>query len=101
LAIYQLADYRVKASAVDSVKRAIKELVSYIEANEPGTHVYLAWQAKEDPTRFVHIFIFENDNAHKRHGQSEAVRRFEAVYKPELVSDGVTFTDYEQMAGKR
>ena len=34
----------------------------------------------------------------KRHGESDAVKRFDAVYSPELVD--VVFTDYEMAAGK-
>jgi quinol monooxygenase YgiN len=52
------------------------EFVPYIKASEPGTRMYMAWQQKDDPTRFVHFFIFENEAAHKAHSQSEAVRRF-------------------------
>jgi hypothetical protein len=39
----------------------------------------LAWQQKSDPTRFLHFFIFDDAAAQTRHGQSEAVKRFEAV----------------------
>jgi quinol monooxygenase YgiN len=99
--IYQTGEYRVKASAVDKVKKAIKEFVAYVHASEPGTHMYLAWQQKDDPTHFLHLFIFEDAAAQARHGQSDAVRRFEAVYSPELVSGQVVFTDYEMVAGKR
>lgn len=35
-----------------------------------------------------------------RHGQSEAVRRFESVYSPELAGGDVAFTDYELISGK-
>ena len=99
--IYQTGEYRVKPSGVDKVKRAIKDFVAYVQANEPGTHMYLAWQQKDDPTYFLHLFIFENAAAQARHGQSEAVRQFEAVYSPELAGGGVVFTDYEMIAGKR
>lgn len=99
--LYQTSDYRVKPSAVNKVKQAIKEFVAYVEANEPGTHMYLAWQQKDDPTHFLHLFIFEDAAAQKRHSQSEAVRRFEAVYSPELVGGDVVFTDYEMVDGKR
>lgn len=58
--LYQTGDYRVKPSAVNKVKQAIKEFVAYVEANEPGTHMYLAWQQKDDPTHFLHLFIFED-----------------------------------------
>lgn len=99
--IYQTGGYRVKPSAVDKVKQGIKEFVSYVKANEPGTHMYLAWQQKDDPTHFLHLFIFEDAAAQARHGQSAAVKHFEEVYSPELVGGDVVFTDYELIAGKR
>ena len=55
--LYQTGGYRVKPSAVEKVKKAIKEFVAYVQANEPGTHMYLAWQKKDDPTCFLHLFI--------------------------------------------
>ena len=101
MAIYQTGGYQVNASAVDKVKKAIKDFVPHIQENETGTHMYLAWQQKDDPTRFLHSFIFEDEAAQTRHGQSEAVRRFESVYSPGLVGGDVVFTDYEMVAGKR
>ena len=96
--IYQTGAYRVKPSAVEKVKQAIQEFVQYVQANEPGTQMYLAWQERDDPTKFVHLFIFADAAAQARHGESDAVKRFEAVYSPELVD--VVFTDYEMAAGK-
>ena len=80
------------------MKRAIQEFVPYVKANEPGTQMYLAWQRQDDPTRFVHFFIFADEAAHKTHGRSEAVKRFEAAYRPELVGGDVVFTDYNLIA---
>jgi len=96
--IYQIAHYQVKAGAVEKVKKAIEEFVAYVKANEPGTQMYVAWQLKKDPTRFAHLFIFKDEAAHKAHGKSIAVKKFEAVYSPELVSKGVDFVDYAQVA---
>jgi quinol monooxygenase YgiN len=100
MALYQTGGYQVKASGVNKVKQAIKEFVQYVQANEPGTRMYLAWQQKDDPTQFVHLFIFEDAAAQALHGESEAVKKFEAAYSPELVGGGVVFTDYEMIAGK-
>lgn len=96
--IYTIAQYRVRPSGVDKVKQAIEEFVSYVEANEPGTRMYVAWQQKDDPTRFVHFFIFDDEAAHTVHSRSEAVKRFEAAYRPELVGGDVVFTDYHLVA---
>jgi quinol monooxygenase YgiN len=74
MAIYQTGAYQVKASAVDKVKLAIEEFVRYVKDNEPGTLMYLAWQERDDPTRFNHLFIFADEEAHARHGASNASR---------------------------
>jgi quinol monooxygenase YgiN len=101
MAIYQTGGYQVRTSAVEKVRKAIKDFVPHVQENEPGTQMYLAWQQKDDPTRFLHFFIFEDAAAQTRHGQSEAVNRFESMYSPELVGGDVVFTDYEMVAGKR
>jgi quinol monooxygenase YgiN len=96
--IYTIAKYRVRPSGVDKVKRAVEEFVRYVQANEPGTRMYAAWQQKDDPTQFVHLFIFEDEAAHATHSRSDAVKRFEAAYRPELVGGDVVFTDYHLVA---
>jgi quinol monooxygenase YgiN len=98
--IYEIGGYRVKPTAVERVKQAITEFVRYVQENEPGTKMYLAWQEKNDPTRFLHLFIFEDDAAQRHHGESAAVKQFESVYSPELVEGDVLFTDYEMILGK-
>ena len=60
--------------------------------------MYLAWQQKDDPTRFVHFFIFDDEAAHEAHSRSAAVKRFEAAYRPELAGGDVVFTDYNLIA---
>lgn len=99
--IYQTGGYHVRPSGVEKVQKAIKEFVSYVQANEPGTQMYLAWQQTDDPTHFLHLFIFEDEAAQARHGESDAVKRFEATYRPELVDKEVEFTDFVMVAGKR
>ena len=96
--IYQTASYQVRADAVDKVKAAIVEFVDYVRENEPGTWFYVSWQAEEDPSKFVHLFTFEDEEAHQRHGQSKAVKTFESVYQPELVGGPVVFTDFRLVA---
>jgi quinol monooxygenase YgiN len=96
--IYTIAEYRVKPSGVEKVKAAIEEFVRYVKANEPGTRKYAAWQEKDDPSRFVHFFIFEDEVAHDVHSKSAAVKRFESAYRPELMGGDVVFTDYDLVA---
>jgi hypothetical protein len=60
--------------------------------------MYTAWQQKDDPTKFVHLFEFADDAAHRLHGESAAVRKFESVYVPHLAAGPVVFTDYVVVA---
>jgi quinol monooxygenase YgiN len=99
--IYTIAEYRVRPEGVEKVKRAIEEFVPYVKTKEPGTQMYAAWQEKDDPTRFVHFFIFESEAAHQAHSRSEAVKRFEAVYRPELAGGDVVFRDYSPIASNQ
>src|SRR5512133_3305100 len=96
--IYQTATYQVRPQAVEKVKRAVEEFVDYVRANEPGTRMYVGWQQQDDPTHFIHLFIFENKEAQTRHSESDAVQRFEAIYSPELVGGPVVFTDFNLVA---
>ena len=98
MAIYQTATYRVNASAIGTVKSAIEEFVKYVRANEPGTFLYQAWQQQEDPTLFLHLFIFADENAPRIHSESDAVAHFESIYSPDLVGGDVVFTDYNLVA---
>jgi quinol monooxygenase YgiN len=99
--IYQTAHYQVNPGAVDKVKAAIVKFVEYVTEHEPGTRVYTAWQQESDPTKFVHLFEFADEEAHKAHAASAAVRRFEQVYQPELAAGPVVFTDYLQIASNQ
>jgi hypothetical protein len=63
--------------------------------------VYAAWQVRDDPSRFVHLFTFADEAAHRTHGSSEAIRGFEHVYRPVLVGGPVGFTDYQLVAANQ
>ena len=83
----------MNAAAVQKVKAAIEEFVRYVRTHEPGTRLYMAWQERDDPTRFAHFFIFDDEAAQTAHSRSDAVKRFQDVYAPELVGERVVFTN--------
>jgi len=98
MAIYQTATYQIKPQAVEKVKRAIEDFVQYVRENEPDTLMYAAWQQQSNPTHFMHLFIFRDSAAQTIHSESEAVKRFEAIYSPELAGGDVVFTDFDPVA---
>ena len=95
--IYQTARFQVKPNAVEKCRQAIREFVDYVRTNEPETQMYLALNQDDDPTRFLHVFIFENDFARDRHANSEAVKRFTSILYANCVAP-VEFTEYGLIA---
>jgi len=94
--VRQLARYQVHPEALEKVLAAIHEFVAYVRKNENGTMRYEVWQEREDPTRFVHIFIFRDAEADKRHSESAEVKKFASILYPECLQP-VEFIDYRQV----
>ncbi len=94
--IRQLARYQVRSEALERCLAAIHEFVAYVRANEPGTLRYEVWQERDEPTRFVHIFVFRDAEADRIHSESQEVKKFAAVLYPECLAP-VEFIDYQQV----
>ena len=93
MAIYQTARYEVRPEALARCKRAIREFVEYVKAQEPGTFRYISMQDKQHPTRFLHFIIFVNAAAERKHSSSAAVKKFAGILYPNCVRP-VEFTEY-------
>jgi quinol monooxygenase YgiN len=94
--IRQLARYQVRPEALDHCLAAIHEFVAYVRASEPGTLRYEVWQEVQDPTRFVHIFVFRDAEADRIHSESREVKKFAAILYPECLAP-VEFIDYRHV----
>ena len=93
--IRQLARYQVRPEALEKCLSAIQEFVAYVRANESGTLRYEVWQEQDDPTKFVHIFVFRDAEADRLHSESPEVKKFASVLYPECLKP-VEFTDYRE-----
>ena len=80
-----------------SASRRSTEFVAYVRAHEPGTLRYEVWQERDVPTRFVHLFIFRDAAAQRRHSESAEVKRFASILYPECLAP-VEFVDYREIA---
>ena len=95
--IRQLARYEVRPEALQKSLAAIRKFVSYVRENEPGTLRYEVLQERDNPTRFVHSFIFRDADADRAHSQSREVKEFAGVLYPQCLAP-VEFIDYELVA---
>lgn len=97
MTIYMTARYEIKNESLEVCKQTIQEFVDYVRANEPDTILYTSLHEKENPTRFLHYFIFRDEKAREVHSNSDAVNRFTVVLYPNLVAP-VEFTEYNNFA---
>jgi quinol monooxygenase YgiN len=95
--IYQTARFQVRQEALSECEAAIRKFVEFVRANEPKTLLYVSLQEMNDPTRFLHYFIFEDEAARDRHANSKATEHFISVLYPNLV-EPVQFTEYTEFA---
>ena len=94
--IHELARYEVRPEALERCLAAIHEFVAYVRANEDGALRYEVWQEAERPTRFVHIFVWRDEEANRIHGESAAVKKFASILYPHCLAP-VEFVEYRQV----
>ena len=95
--VFVTAHFQVKPESRAKCEQAIREFIDYIKANEPGTLRYTSLQQADDPTRFMHFFIFQDAAARETHANSEGVKRFTSVLYPETLAP-VEFMEYTIVA---
>jgi len=94
--IRELARYEVRSEALAECLAAIHEFVAYVRASEPGALRYEVWQEAEHPTRFVHLFIWRDQEANRIHGESAAVKKFAGILYPNCLAP-VEFVEFRQV----
>lgn len=94
--IHELARYEVRPEALEECLAAIHEFVEHVRANEPGALRYEVWQEAAHPTRFVHLFVWQDEEANRIHGESGAVKKFAGILYPYCIAP-VEFTKYRQV----
>jgi quinol monooxygenase YgiN len=97
MTIHQTARFQVQEKHLAECIAAIEEFVAYVGANETGTLLYTSLQHQDDPTQFVHYFIFQDEAARNLHANSEAVKHFTDILYPRLV-EPVEFSEYTLLA---
>jgi quinol monooxygenase YgiN len=90
--VAKTARFTVRPEARARCEAAIRDFVSALE-DEPGTRVYVALREAGDPTRFLHVMVFDDEEADERHRHAEHTRRFVEELYPHTL-EGVAFNDF-------
>ena len=86
----------MRPEALEQCLAAIHEFVAHVRDHEPGALRYEVWQEADHPTRFVHIFVWRDEQANRIHGDSDAVKKFAGILYPNCVAP-VQFVEYTQV----
>ena len=90
--VAKTARFAVHPDARERCEAAIREFVSALD-DEPGTRVYVALRERGDPTRFLHVMVFDDEAADERHRHAEHTKRFVETLYPHTL-EGVAFNDF-------
>lgn len=94
--IHELARYEVKPESLEACLAPIHEFVAHVRANEAGALRYEVWQERKHPTRFVHLFVWKDEEANRIHGESAAVKKFAGILYPNCLAP-VEFIEYTRV----
>ncbi len=97
MAIFMTARWRAKPESTPAVEAAIRDFVSVVRENEPGTRLYTGLKQTDTDATYMTYFIFEDESAHAYHRTTEWVKRFTETIYPKNVEQ-VEFTHYDLVA---
>ena len=100
MAIFRIARYTIQPDALAACADFIQTTVAATKDNEPGTLMYMVLQETDNPTSFVHISAYADDDALARHVVSEPMlTTIREVIQPAMVA-APDFTHYTLVEAK-
>jgi quinol monooxygenase YgiN len=94
--VARTARFTVHPEARERCEAAIREFVTALD-DEPGTRVYVALRESGDPTRFLHVMVFDDEAADERHRRAGHTRRFVEELYPHTL-EGVALNDFTMVS---
>ncbi len=73
---FVMASYRLKPGILGEAKAAIQEYVERVQRTEAGTFSYHCLQSDVEPTRFIHLMSFADEEAEEAHAASPFMKEF-------------------------
>jgi quinol monooxygenase YgiN len=68
--------FTVREADIEKAKSAIREFISHIRNEEPGTLFYSSLYERDQPNRFAHFMVFADSDAHEKHRGTAYVQDF-------------------------
>ncbi len=94
--IHKLIQYSIRERDIETVKKAITELLDGVRRNEPHTR-YEVYRVRGTDS-FIHFMCFPDEQAEQIHRTASYTQQFIGVVYP-LCTDKPTFTDLYKIEG--
>ena len=85
VSIVMIAQFEVRPEKLAECEETIRKFVEHIHRKESGTLLFTSLQESEEPTRFLHYFIFRDEKMREIHSYSEEANKFTAALYPNLL----------------
>ena len=95
--LVRTASFRVKPEMLHEAEEVVRQFVAAVKDREPGTRLYVSLQDKDDPTRFLHLMIFEDDCGEDDHSATTWVTDFTDGLAP-CLDGGLTMAEFTELA---
>jgi quinol monooxygenase YgiN len=96
-----IAQFTVLPDKAPEAEAAMKKLAAAVDANEPGTLVYLWHRNVKDPARIMVFEVYADDGAVQAHRESSHLAEFVALFNAGTVFDAASTSieRYQRFAG--
>lgn len=72
-----LAQFKIKPEMQAEAEKALAEIAAAVEANEPGTTLYVAHRSQKDPTLITFFEAYADNDAATTHTQTPHFQNFQ------------------------
>ena len=80
--VHTRVEYKVKPEYIPEVLDEIIEYIDTVRSLEPDVRVYESYQAKDDPSKFIHLAEFKDKIAEQNHKEISHTKKFASFLWP-------------------
>ena len=94
-----LAQFKIQPGKEAEAEKALKEMVSAVEANEPGAVTYIMYRSQKDPGEITVYEDYADDEAFAAHSQTAHLATLRTGFGPLFDPASVKIVRVERIAG--
>lgn len=97
--ITQTAEMGLDTEKAEEGKKILSELVSAVEANEPGVLAYICHQVSDDPSKIFFFEVYKDEAALAAHGGTPHMGKMRAAFGAGILKPPVTLVKLDRING--